>query len=391
MRGLKRFLAVALSSFVVASVPAPVRADNLHDQLNQYQQQAQDLNSQLLVQKQQVTSASNQALALQQSVQTLKNSVAAYQRSLNEQQKALDELQAQQQKLEEQRQKDAEALSGFLRGSYENGVAGYIEVVVQASSLADFLDRVEQVRAIYSTYSKLLSDLAVLNQNLLQQKSLVEKKKAELQITLEEKQQTQQSMQQALEKQQALVSQLTAKQKETLKKAQTVQSEIDRVQQLIEQEELEARLAEQDRRNGVDSGSTNTGKFTAPVKVTGGAAAILNYAGQFVGTPYVWGGTTPKPGFDCSGFTQYVFNHFGIALNRTSQSQYLQGMAVSRSDLQPGDLVFFQTYARGATHVGIYAGNDVMIDSSSGGVVYENMANSYWAPRYLGARRVVAK
>ena len=386
MRGIKRFWAVTLAGCLLAGVSAPVHASSLQDQLNSYQRQANDLDGQLSEQKQQVASATSQALALQQSVHTLNNSVAAYQRSLTEQQKALDSLEAQQQQTEAQRQQDVQALSDFLRRSYENGVAGYLEVLVRASSLADFLDRVERVRAIYSAYSRLQADLAALNQTISQQKSLVEKKKAELQATLADKQRTQQSMQQALDKQHALVSQLTAKEQETLRKAKTVQNEIERVQQLIEQEELEARLARQEQQNGNGDGS---GSLLAPVQVVGGAAAILTYAGQFVGTPYVWGGTTPRPGFDCSGFTQYVFSHFGIALNRTSQAQYLQGVAVARSELQPGDLVFFQTYARGATHVGIYVGNNVMLDSSNGGVVYENMANSYWAPRYLGARRVV--
>ena len=115
---------------------------------------------------------------------------------------------------------------------------------------------------------------------------------------------------------------------------------------------------------------------------------MISYAENFIGTPYVWGGTTPSPGFDCSGFTQYVFDHLGINLERTSQEQYLEGTPVAENNLEPGDLVFFSTYTYGASHVGIYIGSGLMVDSEVSGVIIDNITNSYWAPRYLGARRI---
>ncbi len=102
----------------------------------------------------------------------------------------------------------------------------------------------------------------------------------------------------------------------------------------------------------------------------------------------MWGGTTPRPGFDCSGFTQYVFDHLGIKLERTSQEQYLESAPITENNLEPGDLVFFSTYTYGASHVGIYIGSDLMVDSEVSGVIIDNITNSYWAPRYLGARRI---
>lgn len=102
------------------------------------------------------------------------------------------------------------------------------------------------------------------------------------------------------------------------------------------------------------------------------------------------GGTTPSPGFDCSGYVQYVYRNFGISLSRTSEQQFQNGVPVSQGNLRPGDLVFFHTYSSGASHVGIYVGNNTMINSSSGGVSYDDMTDSYWASRYLGARRVLS-
>ena len=92
---------------------------------------------------------------------------------------------------------------------------------------------------------------------------------------------------------------------------------------------------------------------------------ILEYASNFLGVPYVWGGTSPV-GFDCSGFTQYVFAHFDVTLPRVSQEQQNVGELISRANLQPGDLVFFGTPAH---HVGIYVGNGKMINAPHTGAV----------------------
>lgn len=388
MKRFNQWAAIAVSFILLAGVPMSVNAEDLHNQLNQYQQQANQLNEQLAGQKQQVASAVSQALAIQQSVQTMKEGVAAYQKSLEEQQKTLASLQEKQKKLEAERQKRAEALGEYLRSNYEEGESAYLQVLMQATSITDFLDRLEQISLVYGTYSQLQDGVAVACQNLNNQEMEIQAKNVEIQATLQQKQVAQQNVQQALDKQNALVGQLTAKEKETLKVSRSVQGQINRVQQLIAQEELEAKLAQQDKDNGIDRNSNSSGAVTTPVKLSDGAAKVLNYGSQFLGVPYAWGGTSPQTGFDCSGFVQYVFKNEGITLNRTSQMQYMQGTAVSRAELQPGDLVFFQTYGKGATHVGIYAGNNTMLNSSNGGVVYENMNNSYWAPRYYGARRI---
>lgn len=120
------------------------------------------------------------------------------------------------------------------------------------------------------------------------------------------------------------------------------------------------------------------------------ASAIISTAKKYIGVPYLWGGTTPS-GFDCSGFVQFVFKAHGISLNRTCETQYKHGTYVSKSNLQPGDLVFFQnTYKAGISHVGIYIGNGQFIHaSSSKGVVISNLSSSYYVSHYYGARRIL--
>lgn len=126
----------------------------------------------------------------------------------------------------------------------------------------------------------------------------------------------------------------------------------------------------------------------APVVVTQGDKAV-NLAFDYMGVPYVWGGTTPN-GFDCSGFTKYVYAQIGVTLNRTAAQQLNNGYEVT--NLQTGDLVFFEnTYATSAaaSHVGIYIGNNQFIHAAGGGVKVTSLAHEYYAPRYIGARRVV--
>lgn len=119
------------------------------------------------------------------------------------------------------------------------------------------------------------------------------------------------------------------------------------------------------------------------------AQQIVDYSMNFLGTPYVWGGTTTS-GFDCSGYTKHVFKNFGYSLNRTAAQQLNNGYSVS--NLQAGDLVFFNnTYSTSAaaSHVGIYIGNNQFIHAASGGVKITSLSDSYYASRYIGARRVL--
>ena len=120
------------------------------------------------------------------------------------------------------------------------------------------------------------------------------------------------------------------------------------------------------------------------------ADKIVATAKKYIGVPYVWGGESPK-GFDCSGYVQYVFKMHGISLNRTTETQYKHGSYVSKSNLKPGDLVFFQnTYRAGISHVGIYIGSGQFIHaSSSKGVTISNLSSSYYTSHYYGARRIL--
>jgi len=121
------------------------------------------------------------------------------------------------------------------------------------------------------------------------------------------------------------------------------------------------------------------------------AAALVTTALQLLGVPYQNGGTTAD-GFDCSGFTQYVFARHGLLLPREVREQYNAGAKIDLDAVAPGDLLFFETVAKGPSHVGIALGGDAFVHapSSTGVVRVEHYTAAYWARRFVGARRVTS-
>jgi cell wall-associated NlpC family hydrolase len=119
------------------------------------------------------------------------------------------------------------------------------------------------------------------------------------------------------------------------------------------------------------------------------ADAVVRAAMDLRGAPYRNGGSDPR-GFDCSGFTQYVFAQAGTGLPRETREQFLLGAPVSPGDQQPGDLLFFTTTAPGASHVGIALGHDQFVHapSSRGVVRVESLTLPYWSGRLIGVRRI---
>lgn len=131
---------------------------------------------------------------------------------------------------------------------------------------------------------------------------------------------------------------------------------------------------------------------TAKRRVSRGGTRISTAASRYLGIRYVLGGMGGRGGIDCSAYTMRVMHQLGVNLPRTSRSQWRVGRAVSSRNLRPGDLVFFNTNGRGVSHVGIYMGNGMFANANSyrGKTLIEPLfGNSYWAKRYIGARRVL--
>ena len=136
------------------------------------------------------------------------------------------------------------------------------------------------------------------------------------------------------------------------------------------------------------SSSSNSGSVSSNASI---GQQMADKALSYNGYPYVWGGASPSTGFDCSGLVYYIAQCFGYYVPHGSTSQYAYGTYVEKSDLQPGDFVFFEnTYTEGISHVGIYLGNGDFIHASSSetGVKISNLNEAYYINHYYGARRI---
>jgi peptidoglycan endopeptidase LytE len=128
-------------------------------------------------------------------------------------------------------------------------------------------------------------------------------------------------------------------------------------------------------------------RLATPARALSEPGDIVRIAYQYLGRPYQWSGVG-NYGFDCSGLVARVFGAFGRLVPHTSFGQYQAGRLIPRGKLTPGDLVFFHTYGAGASHVGIYIGEDRFIHASSRGVIISSIEEPYFRARYLGARRL---
>ena len=141
--------------------------------------------------------------------------------------------------------------------------------------------------------------------------------------------------------------------------------------------------------NAIRAEVAKKGQTSIPtVGMTVKGSDLIKTAAKYKGVPYRFGGVSPN-GFDCSGYVMYVFSQYDIKVTRTADTQFKEGVFVLKKDLQLGDLVFFETYEKGASHVGIYAGSGKFWHaSSSKGVMLSALEEEYWEKRYLGSRRI---
>ncbi len=159
------------------------------------------------------------------------------------------------------------------------------------------------------------------------------------------------------------------------------------------QEESRTATTQTQQNNAAVAATAESSAPAAPAAQAAPASSgnVVQVAQQYLGSRYVYGGSSPS-GFDCSGFTSYVYKQCGVSLSRTSYAQANQGTAVDKSNLQAGDLLLFKTNGAsgGISHVGIYVGNGQFIHAAnpSKGVVYDSINSGYYATNYAGARRV---
>lgn len=364
-----------------------VSADSISDLKQQYaalQQQQQQLQSQL--------NTKNSALKTEQAKQAAINSeITTIQEQLGLLKAQIDSVNAQIAGKEkditatEQRvQQNYDLLKQRLRAMYMSGNDTFLTVLLNSNNMDDFLSRVEMVRAVSNHDNQVIENLKQNEEQLKADRSALDQSKKSLlqmQGAAAAKQDilTSQLSAQSQAVAQAEASATDAKQQTASINAQASQTD-DQINAAIAAQAAAARAAASSATNVVTKGSFKN------------MTALVSYAEQFVGYRYVLNTAGPST-FDCSGFVMYVYAHAaGIPLPHSSAGQAGYGSSVSKSALQPGDLVFFHVGGRGIDHVGIYIGGGQMINAEKPGVgvAIANINSGYWAPKFAGAQRILS-
>ena len=404
----KRVFGLVLSIILTLEVAVPVGATAISGVRNQRSQTQQNLNEV----NTQITGIQAQRDAVNSELQTMNNqlveiltSIDILEDEIKLKQKEINIAQSDLKKAEKVEQKQYESMKKRIQFMYEQGNMVYMQALLGAVNYSDMMNKAEYVEGIYTYDRELLSEFVETRKGIENLKGTLEEEQSQMRTAEYELEGEKKNLEMLVALKKRSVENFDAQLEDARKKATAYKTQLQQQTERIRRMEEKARKekekaekkkreeAEQEQGSDVDGdGSTtvdiNTGQTEGEGDSDGGDSdgddsdyyddssyddsgsslgqQVCNYACQFVGNPYVYGGTSLTEGTDCSGFTQAVYAHFGISIPRDSYSQRSCGVAVAYEDAQPGDLICY------AGHVALYLGNGEIVHASTPqtGIVY---------------------
>lgn len=307
----------------------------------------------------------------------------------------------------EQKQKEQyESMKLRIKYMYENGDSAIYEAILGSDSMAEMLNRVEYVNDVYEYDRNLLTEYEETVKEVEDLKVTVETEKAEMEAMQSEYEVQKESLDSMLAAKTSELQSADSLLANAKAKAAEYQATIEAQNKIIKEEQKKAeeaakkkaeeeakKAAEASKKSSTDSGSSSSSSGSSSgsgssssgtssnVPVSGSGSSVVDYACQFIGNPYVWGGTSLTNGADCSGFVMSVYAHFGVSLPHSSAAMQGCGTGVSYSDAAPGDLICY------SGHVAIYMGGGRIVHAQSAATGITTSSATYRT--IIAVRRVI--
>ena len=351
IRKKKKFISLVLVLCFLVAVPHVAErywATSAQDKKEEAEENLKDVQNQMNDIKDKQNEVQSEIKDVKKKLSSLLSKQDKLEKEITTVQKNLDATQIELEAARMDAQKQYEAMKIRIKFMYENGSDDNIwTAIIESKGMADLLNRVEYISTIYK------SDRA-LTEQYKATVEVVEEKEEALLAQIDEllmKQETYLGQQSEIK---SMVASLEDSQEEYAAKMAYAKKQEEEYKKIIKQQE---EIIKQQH------AANNKPYYPGGKDVSG--QTVVNYALQFVGNPYVWGGNSLTKGCDCSGFVHQVYKYFGYKLVRYSLSFMYEGVPVSKSDIKPGDIVVYPRNSEGIGHVAIYMGNGLIVEAQS--------------------------